>query len=61
MAKFDLVLKGGTIIDGLQTPRYRSDIGIKDGKIAEISSNIPEADAQARHRRAGPNRGPWFR
>ena len=46
MAKFDLVLKGGTIIDGLQTPRYRGDIGVLDGKIAEISSNIPETDAK---------------
>jgi N-acyl-D-aspartate/D-glutamate deacylase len=36
----DLVIKGGTIFDGLQTPRYRSDIGIAGGKIVEISSNI---------------------
>ena len=42
---FDLVIKRGTIIDGLQTPRYRADIGIKDGRIVEISSNLPEKNA----------------
>ena len=36
MAEFDRVIKGGTIIDGLQTPRYRADVGIRDGRIASI-------------------------
>jgi N-acyl-D-aspartate/D-glutamate deacylase len=36
MAEFDTVIKGGTIVDGLRTPRYASDIGIKDGRIAYI-------------------------
>lgn len=42
---FDIVIKGGTIIDGLQTPRYKGDIAIADGRIVEIGSNIPTADA----------------
>jgi len=33
---FDLVVKNGMIVDGSGLPRYRGDIGIKDGKIAEI-------------------------
>ncbi|MFI4998332.1 MAG: amidohydrolase family protein [Reyranellales bacterium] len=33
---FDLVVKNGMIIDGTGLPRYRGDIGVKDGKIAEI-------------------------
>ena len=45
MAKFDLVIKGGTIIDGLQTPRYRHDIGIAGGKVVEISGDIASEDA----------------
>src|SRR5580658_1962417 len=40
MPTYDSVIKGGTIIDGLQTPRYRADIGIVDGKVVEISSCI---------------------
>ena len=36
MAEFDKVIKGGMVIDGSRGPRYRSDVAIKDGKIAEI-------------------------
>ncbi len=36
MAEFDTVIKGGTIIDGLRTPRYVADIGITDSRIAYI-------------------------
>src|SRR3977135_3757289 len=32
----DLVVKNGMIVDGTGLPRYRGDIGVKDGKIAEI-------------------------
>ena len=45
MARYDIVIKHGTIIDGLQTRRYRGDIGIRDGSIVEIGSNIPTGDA----------------
>ena len=36
MAEFDTVIRGGMIFDGTRTPRYRADIAIKDGVIAEI-------------------------
>ena len=36
MAEFDTIIKGGTIVDGLMTPRYASDLAIKDGRIAQI-------------------------
>ena len=36
MPKFDTVIKDGTIIDGLRTPRYKGDIGIINGKVASI-------------------------
>src|SRR5262245_18702950 len=36
MADYDILIKGGTIVDGTRTPRYVSDIAIKDGKIAKI-------------------------
>ncbi|MBT6984690.1 MAG: amidohydrolase family protein, partial [Rhodospirillaceae bacterium] len=33
---FDLVIKNGTIVDGSGQARYRADVGVKDGRIAEI-------------------------
>ena len=36
MAEFDTIIKDGMIVDGTQLPRYRADIGIKNGKIAKI-------------------------
>jgi N-acyl-D-aspartate/D-glutamate deacylase len=44
MAEFDTLLKGGTIVDGLRTPRYTADLAIKDGRIAEIGA-IPASSA----------------
>ncbi len=38
MSQFDTVILNGTIVDGTRSnPRFRGDIGIKDGKIAEIT------------------------
>jgi N-acyl-D-amino-acid deacylase len=36
MAEFDTVIKDGMVIDGTRLPRFRGDIGIKDGKVARI-------------------------
>jgi N-acyl-D-aspartate/D-glutamate deacylase/nitrite reductase/ring-hydroxylating ferredoxin subunit len=36
MADYDIIIRGGTVVDGTRTPRYVSDIAIKDGKIAQI-------------------------
>ena len=45
MAKYDTVIKNGTIIDGTGLPRYTGDIAITDGKIAKIGRvNAADAD-----------------
>lgn len=33
---YDVVLTGGTVVDGTGSPRFRADVAIKDGRIAEI-------------------------
>ena len=41
MADFDIQIKGGTIVDGTQVPRYRGDVWIKDGKVAQLGGRAP--------------------
>lgn len=38
MSNYDIVIKGGTVFDGLQTPRFKADIAVKDGRIAHIGN-----------------------
>ena len=35
--KYDLILSGGIVVDGLGNPSYRADIAVKGDKIASIS------------------------
>jgi N-acyl-D-aspartate/D-glutamate deacylase len=53
MAEFDLVIKNGMVVDGTRAPRFRSDIGIKNGRISKIGriaapkgAKVVEADGQ---------------
>ena len=32
----DIVIRNGMIVDGARNPRYKGDVGIKDGKIARM-------------------------
>ncbi len=38
MAEYDVVIRGGMVVDGNRLPRYRADVGIKDGLIAKIGN-----------------------
>ena len=40
MREFDLVVRGGTLVDGTGVPRYRADIAVKNGRVAMISGRI---------------------
>ena len=51
MTQFDLHIKNGTIVDGTRVPRFKADLWIKDGRIAQIGgraqgSAAREIDAQ---------------
>lgn len=42
---YDLILKGGHVIDGKNGISSVLDVAIKDGKIAKVASDIPSSDA----------------
>jgi len=35
---FDLIVRGGTLVDGTGAPRRRADVGVRDGRIAAIGT-----------------------
>jgi dihydroorotase len=43
--KYDLLIKGGTVVDPGQGLHAPLDVGVKDGKILEVSRDIPESQA----------------
>jgi urease alpha subunit len=51
MAQFDVVIKDGMVFDGRRNPRFRGDVGIKDGRIAEVGLAHDEAGAFSMDRR----------
>ena len=36
--QFDLIVRGGTVVDGTRAPRYRADVGVRGDRIAVIGS-----------------------
>jgi N-acyl-D-amino-acid deacylase len=42
-APFDLLITGGTVIDGSKAPRFDADVGIRDGRIAAIGALAGQA------------------
>ncbi len=43
---YDLLLKGGTVIDPAQNVRGTFDVAVQDGKIAGVAANIPASEAR---------------
>src|SRR5215510_3155480 len=44
MVEFDTLIRGGIVVDGTRMPRYRADVGIKNGQIAKIG-NLKKSSA----------------
>ena len=47
---FDLVVRGGTVVDGSGAARFEADVGVRDGRIAAVGaisgSGAEEIDAR---------------
>ncbi len=46
MREYDLVIRGGTIVDGTGVPKYRADLAVRDGRVALISGVIKAGAAK---------------
>ena len=46
MSEYDLVIRGGTVVDGTGIPRYNADLAVKDGRVAVIGGRIPAGGAK---------------
>jgi N-acyl-D-aspartate/D-glutamate deacylase len=48
-SSFDLVVRGGRVVDGTGVPAYLADVGVRDGRIARVG-RISAAELAAAHR-----------
>jgi N-acyl-D-aspartate/D-glutamate deacylase len=42
----DLIVKGGTVVDGTGRPSVQADVGVRDGRVVAVAKNIDEPAAR---------------
>jgi N-acyl-D-aspartate/D-glutamate deacylase len=45
---YDLIIRGGTVVDGSGLPHYEADLGIVGDRIASIARSVPRPARQSR-------------
>ena len=47
--EYDLLIRGGRVVDGSRFPSYLADVGVKDGAVVEVGHIPAAASGGARH------------
>ena len=58
--EYDIHIKGGTVVDGTRVPRYKGDVWVSDGKVAQLGGR-PGGTAERVIDATGEDRRPRFR
>jgi N-acyl-D-amino-acid deacylase len=56
----DMLIRNGTVVDGTGAPAFRSDVRVRDGRIAEIAPGLAPADGERVFDAAGCYVAPGF-
>ena len=57
---YDVIIRNGTVVDGTRLPRYRADVGVRDGRVVKLGRISENATARRELDAAGCIVAPGF-